>query len=80
MPSKQSRAVKTLLVAAMMMFVNACVTVEKPANSGGCEWVEPIVLACDDIDTMSIQTLRDIDAFNGAVNRICGYAIPGCRE
>ena len=79
MSSKQNRTVKTLLVAAMMMFVSACATADRPVHSGGCEWVEPIVLSCDDIDTISIEALRRIDIHNGGVNTICGTAIPPCR-
>lgn len=75
-----NRTVKILLVAAMTMYVSACAKgAPPPKNSGGCEWVEPIVLTCEDIDVTSIDALRQIDTHNGNVNDICGTTIPPCR-
>ena len=74
-----NRTVKILLVAAMTMYVSACAKGTPPVNSGGCEWVEPIVLTCEDIDVTSLDALRQIDTHNGNVNDICGTAIPPCR-
>lgn len=53
----------------LLLFVNAC---QSTSVSSFCLWFEPITFTQEEFDTMSEETLRQIDNVNGEYEKQCG--------
>lgn len=53
----------------LLLFVNAC---QNTSVNSFCLWFKPITFTQTEFDTMSEETLRQIDNVNGEYEKQCG--------